>query len=441
VKKGPKDKVVMRELCGIKSKGTRTYNHIDVFAGQAAFADESPTTAVDGVFSDVSIGRKSSPDAYSAFSAGGGNFLYTLRELSAISPSQHTKEYSTETSEPVSPAKIAGHSADGVTLVADEHHGIVQIGVTVTDCSTGEIRIAEFLDDRHRSRLRTLMARYPPAEFVYPRSNDTQGLSAFTRRIMRYDASSAAHMVLSPGEEFWDAERTARELELVPYLDAPLIRAHDASEKPAATETDIKFRRYDYFNVDIEAGEEGTPAAKQTAAAVNGQSAEVVPMIGKDGGIRLLPAIVYEMLQNSAALHHKLRMFDVPSNSNAAQDLSPGPVALSAFGGLIWYLRRCLIDYAMFSLRRIFHYQHADSTASATGNMGKSAAATVTNGALLLLNGATLHPLNGKHNFSYACRWARSATFDFGWYHFVEFRNPREQLRWRAPWHLVGNPG
>ncbi|TNN50390.1 DNA mismatch repair protein Msh6 [Liparis tanakae] len=155
-------------------------------------------------------------------------------------------------------------------------------GVCFVDTSVGRFHVGQFPDDRHCSRLRTLIAHFAPAE---------EGLSA--------------------GAQFWDAQKTLKAL----------------SEE-------------DYF---------------------------------REAGTNFLPAVLKAMTSESDAL-----------------GLSPKEgceLALSALGGCISYLKRCLVDQELLSLADFEEYVPVDveleNAAGAAGVFARTRQRLVLDGVTL----------------------------------------------------------
>lgn len=160
-------------------------------------------------------------------------------------------------------------------------------GVCFVDTSVGDFRVGQFADDRHCSRLRTLIAHHPPAEVLFEKGNP----SAETRKILKASLSSARQEGLNAGAQFWDAQKTLKTL----------------SEE-------------DYFR---EGGGDG----------------------GTEGG-SVLPAPLKRMTSESDSL-----------------GLTPKDgceLALSALGGCVFYLKKCLVDQELLSMSNFEEYVPAD---------------------------------------------------------------------------------
>ncbi|KAJ8412634.1 hypothetical protein AAFF_G00115850 [Aldrovandia affinis] len=151
-------------------------------------------------------------------------------------------------------------------------------GVAFVDTSVGRFHLGQFLDDRHCSRLRTLVAHYAPAQVLVERGN----LSAETQKLLKASLASALQEALVPGAQFWDATKTLKAL----------------AEEGYFTES------------------EG------------------------------LPAVLKAMTSESDLL-----------------DLTPGEgyeLALSALGGCIFYLKKCLVDQELLSMANFEEYVPVD---------------------------------------------------------------------------------
>ncbi|CAG09472.1 unnamed protein product, partial [Tetraodon nigroviridis] len=87
-------------------------------------------------------------------------------------------------------------------------------GVCFVDASVGCFHVGQFADDRHCSRLRTLIAHHPPAEVLFERGNP----SGETRKVLKASLSSALQEGLSAGSQFWDAQKTLKSLSEEDYF-------------------------------------------------------------------------------------------------------------------------------------------------------------------------------------------------------------------------------
>lgn len=160
-------------------------------------------------------------------------------------------------------------------------------GVCFVDTSVGRFHIGQFSDDRHCSRLRTLISHFSPAEVLFEKGNP----SVETRKILKASLSSALQEGLNAGTQFWDAQKTLKSL----------------SEE-------------NYFQ-EISGEEQGA-------------------------GNSRLPALLKKMTSESDSL-----------------SLTPKEgceLALSAFGGCMFYLKKCLIDKELLSMANFEEYVPVD---------------------------------------------------------------------------------
>jgi len=86
--------------------------------------------------------------------------------------------------------------------------GVSTYGVCFVDTSTSQFHIGQFTDDRHNSRLRTLISHYPPSQVLTERGH----VSESTRDVLATTLPSAIKDTLQSGGEFWDTSRTLRSL-------------------------------------------------------------------------------------------------------------------------------------------------------------------------------------------------------------------------------------
>ncbi|XP_071337062.1 DNA mismatch repair protein Msh6 isoform X2 [Trachinotus anak] len=159
-------------------------------------------------------------------------------------------------------------------------------GVCFVDTSVGYFHIGQFPDDRHCSRLRTLIAHFSPAEVLFERANP----SAETRKILKASLSSALQEGLNAGTQFWDAQKTLKTLSEEDYFK-------DATGK------------------EQETGSSLPPLLKK--------------MTSESDSLCLTPKEGYEL-------------------------------ALSALGGSIFYLKKCLVDQELLSMANFEEYVPVD---------------------------------------------------------------------------------
>ncbi|XP_006880966.1 PREDICTED: DNA mismatch repair protein Msh6 isoform X2 [Elephantulus edwardii] len=158
-------------------------------------------------------------------------------------------------------------------------------GVCFVDTSMGKFHVGQFPDDRHCSRLRTLVAHYTPVQVLFEKGN----LSAETKMVLKSSLSSSLQEGLIPGSQFWDAAKTLR----------TLLEGGYFTEK-----------------------------------------------LNEDKGV-MLPQALKEMTSESDSI-----------------GLTPGErseLALSALGGCVFYLKKCLIDQELLSMANFEEYIPLDS--------------------------------------------------------------------------------
>lgn len=160
-------------------------------------------------------------------------------------------------------------------------------GVSFVDSSVGYFHVGQFQDDRYCSRLRTLVAHFPPAQVLFEKGNP----SVETRKILKASLSASMQEGLNAGSQFWDAQKTLKTL---------------AEE--------------DYFK---ESG------GKNRETSNN-----------------LLPTVLKSMTSESDSL------FLTPKEGYE--------LALSALGGSIFYLKKCLVDQELLSMANFEEYVPID---------------------------------------------------------------------------------
>lgn len=197
-------------------------------------------------------------------------------------------------------------------------------GVCFIDTSVGRFYIGQFQDDRHCSRLRTLVAHYSPAQVIFEKGNP----SAETLKIFKAILSSTLQEGLNAGSQFWDAQKTLKVL---------------AEE--------------DYF--------------KESKASADDEKASVLPptlkaMTSECDALSLTPKTGYEL-------------------------------ALSALGGCMFYLKKCLVDQELFSMGNFEEYVPVDVEMEQAGGASCFFAQTRQK---MVLDGVTLANLEILQNSS-----------------------------------------
>nr|XP_061794255.1 DNA mismatch repair protein Msh6-like [Nerophis lumbriciformis] len=93
-------------------------------------------------------------------------------------------------------------------------------GVCFVDTSVGFFQVGQFPDDRHCSRLRTLIAHYAPAEVLFEKGNPSNE----TRKILKASLSSALQEGLNSSTQFWDAQKTLKTLSEEDYFKDSAVK-------------------------------------------------------------------------------------------------------------------------------------------------------------------------------------------------------------------------
>ncbi|KAK6167624.1 hypothetical protein SNE40_021604 [Patella caerulea] len=87
-------------------------------------------------------------------------------------------------------------------------------GVCFVDTSIGTFHVGQFMDDRHCSRLRTLIAHHTPSQVLYERGK----LSQHSMTLINTNLTSIIKESLSSGSEFWDSNKTLKVLAEADYF-------------------------------------------------------------------------------------------------------------------------------------------------------------------------------------------------------------------------------
>ncbi|CAL8074524.1 unnamed protein product [Calicophoron daubneyi] len=155
------EKVVRREVCQMLTPGTCTASTRSEISGSSGAVDSENSNA------------DSLPDSDAA-----GGFLLVFTERGGPSDSERT------------------------------------FGVALLDASNGKIMIGQFIDDRHCSRLRTMVAHYPPSQVLTERGN--VGLAA--KPLFDTCLSGIPVENLVREKQFWTARETIMEIETMDYF-------------------------------------------------------------------------------------------------------------------------------------------------------------------------------------------------------------------------------
>ncbi|XP_063047765.1 DNA mismatch repair protein Msh6 isoform X2 [Engraulis encrasicolus] len=197
-------------------------------------------------------------------------------------------------------------------------------GVCFVDTSVGRFHVGQFRDDRHCSRLRTLLAHHAPAQLLFEKGNT----SAETRKILK--GTGAMQDGLNATSQFWDAQKTLKAL-----------------------------AEADYFQ-ETDKNEEDTK---------DGNTASLLPttlksMTSETDALCLTPKEGYEL-------------------------------ALSALGGCIFYLKKCLVDQELLSMANFEEYMPVDVEMEQSGGPSSFFAKTRQR---MVLDGVTLANLEILQN-------------------------------------------
>ncbi|XP_037070019.1 DNA mismatch repair protein Msh6-like isoform X2 [Pollicipes pollicipes] len=114
---------------------------------------------------------------------------------------------------------MEGDATDGelrylLAVREQEVDGELQFGVCFVDTSVGHFRLGQFSDDCHCSRLRTLLAHYPPVQLLQARTAAPQR----SRDVLTSLLPNCLKETLRVGEEFWAADKTLRFLAETDYF-------------------------------------------------------------------------------------------------------------------------------------------------------------------------------------------------------------------------------
>lgn len=269
---GPKPQVVRRELCGIKSRGTRLHGDMDFVR-----------TPEDGSVNISAIGRTNHMEQW----------LIAIKECS-----------------------LGQSNSDG------ESDDATHFGVCCVDTATYKVVLTEFVDDPQRTKLRTLLARMPPAELLYVRGTLTEP----TERFLRYDASRSVHTEVS-NEEINPKAVAGQSPEQV-GVKLPKGYNGEAYSPQAAIMSCIN-RQY-FASEEKVSIEEGIPAA-------------------------ILDRFPWTM--KLAAKNAQQQNWEIKApHEQAEQNL--GALTLSAFGIMLYHLQRCLIERELLTARQFATYTH-----------------------------------------------------------------------------------
>eukprot|EP00486_Rosalina_sp_Unknown_P002659 CAMPEP_0201575108 /NCGR_PEP_ID=MMETSP0190_2-20130828/20085_1 /ASSEMBLY_ACC=CAM_ASM_000263 /TAXON_ID=37353 /ORGANISM="Rosalina sp." /LENGTH=1395 /DNA_ID=CAMNT_0048004309 /DNA_START=28 /DNA_END=4215 /DNA_ORIENTATION=+ len=115
------------------------------------------------------------------------------------------------------PMEFLSDEANYILSIAEkkenEATASVDIGICYLDYSTGKGYLGRFLDDRNRSRLRTLIIQIDPAQILYNKHDITKE----TLSLIKVEGKNAIIDALRNEEEFYSAEKTRNELQANEY--------------------------------------------------------------------------------------------------------------------------------------------------------------------------------------------------------------------------------
>ncbi|XP_065191374.1 DNA mismatch repair protein Msh6-like [Sycon ciliatum] len=233
---------------------------------------------------------------------------------------------------------------------SSECAGVPQYGVCFIDTTIGCFHIGQFTDDRQCSRLRTLVAHYPPVQVLYPR----HALSQATLHILSSCLANAMTDCIAPGTEFWSATKTLKTLSEKSYF-----RSSADQSAPAA---------------DEEAGGEESSGQQKSSSK--------------------WPSALQKLVSSTDAL-------------GLSAD-SSSELAVSSLGALVWYLTKCGIAGDMLSMQQMQEYIPEDCIAkerlnetigSTSGSQsGSSQPSFLTTQRHMVLDGVTLLNLEVLQN-------------------------------------------
>ena len=83
-----------------------------------------------------------------------------------------------------------------------------QYGICLVDTSVGHFQLSQFSDDRHSSRLRTIISHFNIVQVLYARKDITAKL----QNVLKLDLCQALHEPLAKDTEFWNGCRLLKEL-------------------------------------------------------------------------------------------------------------------------------------------------------------------------------------------------------------------------------------
>ena len=197
-----------------------------------------------------------------------------------------------------------GRSTDSTATDACEY------GVFFGDSQTSSFRIGQFVDDKQRNRLRTLLASVRPREVVFPNAPEGMegGLSEETHRILKAECHPQCLMTgLNVVDQLWTADKTLQELK----ARFDIIHQHEAEDGMEPP-----------FNVHGRTSSGGDPLWRW-------------------------PGILHELATVSGA-------------TNTVAPAGRCQLAIVALGGALQHMRRCLVETQVFEKGTFYPYVPVD---------------------------------------------------------------------------------
>jgi len=207
-----KPQVVRRELCGLKSRGTRVVGPMDIVEESGS----GGSSGSPGAMGALKRAREATGGALPSDAA----MLLCLHET----PLQQAESGSGSGSGSGSSKRNRGPNDPDV-----------RVGMCMVDAAAGHIWLGEFLDNAQRTRLRTLAARAQVVELLTCEGN----LSEPSARFLKFDCATAVRTELKAGVQFWTPSKGIEELKSAPYFDAEEGKGKGKSKGAAAVGSDL----------------------------------------------------------------------------------------------------------------------------------------------------------------------------------------------------------
>jgi DNA mismatch repair protein MSH6 len=262
-KKGQKkDKVVLRELCAIMTKGTRTYCHLDDLSLLDEMGNDSLTTSLLICIKETPI------------------------DQSSVVEGQEGEEHVAE---------------------ADHDTAVTEYGITCIDTVIGKVTLAQFQDNKQRTRFRSFLIKYLGTEILL----ENNGFSEETMGVIKL---------------------------LCPKATVEILRGNEMPS--TGTETLFQLYKAQYFpNKQPKSQEEG-------------------------GNINKKLSLSQENLEE--IISQTKNWPDVLSVSIKGLKDGSSNLMMCSLGGALWQLKRSLIDYEVLSMGKIYAYIPTDEYSSSS---------------------------------------------------------------------------